>query len=94
MWALEGMPESLVWRLLCPPPALDRFPILQPMEEDGFVIEMENDERRFKEGRNGNNLIYPFQCDLCQFHNLKGQDPGAMLADESLLLCIRRAILD
>jgi len=35
--------------------------ILQPTEEDGFRVEREEDEARFKEAQDGDNLICPFQ---------------------------------
>lgn len=35
-----------------------------------------------------------FQCDLCQFRNLKLRDPSASGEDKRLMLCIRRANLD
>jgi hypothetical protein len=47
------------------------------------------------EGRNGDNLVYPFQCDLCHFRNIKKRDPFASdLKDLSLLCGIRRSNLD
>ena len=50
---------------------------------------------RFKEARDGDHLMCPFQCDLCQFRNLRGRNPfSARNADNLTLLCIRRANLD
>ena len=58
------------------------------------MVEVEEDGKRFKEGRGGDNLICPFQFDLCHFKNLKGRDPGTIPANESLLMCIHRVIID
>ena len=58
------------------------------------MVEVEEDGKRFKEERGGDNLICPFQCDMCLFRNLKGGDLGAIPADESLLMCIHRVIID
>jgi hypothetical protein len=45
--------------------------------------------------RDGDNLVCPFQCDLCHFRNIKKQDPFASdLQDLNLLRGIRRANLD
>jgi len=46
-------------------------------------------------GRNGDNLLTMFQCDLCHFRNLQGRDPISGSGTDTLLLrCIRRASLD
>jgi hypothetical protein len=50
---------------------------------------------RCNEGRNGDNLVCPFQCDLCHFQNIKKRDPfSSDLRDLRLLCGIRRANLD
>jgi RNAse (barnase) inhibitor barstar len=47
------------------------------------------------EGRNGDNLLCPFQCDLCHFRNIKKRDPFASdLKDLNMLSGIRRANFD
>jgi hypothetical protein len=47
------------------------------------------------EGRNGDNPVFPFQCDLCHFRNIKKRDPFASdLKDSSVLCGIQRANLD
>jgi hypothetical protein len=46
-------------------------------------------------GRNGDNLVTPFQCDLCHFRNLMQRDPVLTLAqDVRIMKLIRRANLD
>jgi hypothetical protein len=59
-----------------------------------MVLDAE-DEMRFLEARDGDNLVCPFQCDQCHFLNLMGREPLEELAsDVRLLKCIRRVILD
>jgi hypothetical protein len=63
--------------------------------EDGEAMARRLQDVRCVEGRNGGNLVCPFQCDLCHFHNIKKRDPFASdLKDLSLLCGIRRAKLD
>jgi hypothetical protein len=58
-------------------------------------VEDAKDEGRFMMARNGDNLVTPFQCDLCHFRNLLNRDPVDNLAqDIRLLKLIRRANLD
>ncbi len=67
----------------------------KPQDEGGEEIEDEEDKSRFMQGRNGDNLVTPFQCDLCHFHNLMKRDPIPELAqDVRLMKLIRRANLD
>jgi hypothetical protein len=55
----------------------------------------EQDEDRFKVGRTGDHLMCPFQCDACHFQNIQGRNSMATNEkDVTLLVCIRRAILD
>jgi hypothetical protein len=59
------------------------------------VWRKKGDEKRFRVGRNGDNLITHFQCDLCVFRNIQRRDPvEAKPTDDLLLACIRRANLD
>ncbi len=45
--------------------------------------------------QNIDNLVKPFQCDLCHFRNLFGRDPVINLGqDVRVLKFIRRANLD
>lgn len=52
------------------------FPIRLATEEDGFEATVEGDERRFKEGQDGDFLITPFQCELCHFRNIQKRNPS------------------
>jgi hypothetical protein len=40
------------------------------VDEDGFESVVAGDERRFKEARNGDNIMMPFQCNLCHFRKI------------------------
>ena len=52
-------------------------------------------KRDFQEGRDGDYLMVPFECDLCIFRNLRGTDPGTSASqDLSLETYIRRMNLD
>jgi hypothetical protein len=56
---------------------------------------VEEDQNRFVVARNGDNLVTPFQCDLCHFRNLMSRDPvECSPQDICLLKLIRRANLD
>ena len=55
---------------------------------------LEKDRTRFLFGRAGDNLLTTFQCDVCQFRNIKGRSPNETAADSLLLKFIRRANLD
>jgi hypothetical protein len=74
----------------------DHFPIWAPTDEDGFENVIESDVDRFKCGRNGDNLMIPFQCDLCHFRNIQNRnpDPRKYAKDGLALRCIRRTNLD
>ena len=62
---------------------------------DGFESVVAGDEMRFKQGRNGDHLMTPFQCDLCHFRNMKMRDPDPQdYLDRKLFQYIRRASLD
>jgi hypothetical protein len=53
------------------------------------------DAERFLSARDGDNLVTPFQCDVCHFVNIMGREPLVNLAqDVRLLKCIRRVNLD
>ena len=71
------------------------FPIARPMDEDGNICVVEEDKDRFVVAHKVDNLVTPFQCDLCYFRNLMGRDPVMELPqDLRLLKLIRRANLD
>ena len=56
---------------------------------------MSGDEDRFKRGRNGDNLLTPFQCDKCHFVNMQGRNPTLnSVKDRYLMKLIQRANLD
>ncbi len=82
-----------VWCGSCytkPPNSL--FHHAQPSDESGFHWRIDKDCDRHLFARNGDNLITPFQCDLCVFRNLQGCNPTSQ--DEFLLACIRQVNLD
>jgi hypothetical protein len=59
------------------------------------MVQDTEEEKRFQEARDGDNLVTPFQCDICHFVNIMGQEPLDDLAsDIRLLKCIRRVNLD
>jgi hypothetical protein len=77
----------------------DDFPVLnQDVEAEDLISDdkMEDeDPGRFREGREADHLITPFQCDACHFENCKKRPPiEGNLQDEVAFLGIRRANLD
>ena len=58
------------------------------------MVVLEKDKTRFLFGRAGDHLLTTFQCDTCQFRNIKGRSPNTTGADELLLKFIWRATLD
>jgi hypothetical protein len=77
----------------------DPFPVLQAGDLDDAVLgetELETDDPdRFRQARDGDHLMCPFQCDDCHFRNIQGRstiedDPR----DKLFMMCIRRANLD
>lgn len=72
------------------------FPIAKPQDEEGeFMVQDVEEERHFCKARDGDNLVTPFQCDICHFINLTGLKPIENLAlDVCLLKCIWRVNLD
>jgi hypothetical protein len=64
-------------------------------DDDGFDWRPKESELRYRVGRDGDNLLTTFQCDLCWFRNLQHRDPLPEVPQDNLLLCvIRRALLD
>ena len=54
-----------------------------------------SDSDRFKQGRNGDDLTTPFECDYCIFRKLYGRNPvEAGGLDDYSMACIRRINLD
>jgi hypothetical protein len=70
------------------------FPIRRPTDEEGYVAVVEKDARRFLFGREGDQYITTFQCDLCHFRNMNDRSPQGNGDDDMLLRFIRRANLD
>jgi hypothetical protein len=71
------------------------FPIAKLVDEDGVVVSILEDEKRYVVGRDRDHLVTPFQCDLCHFWNLKKRYPIHNLPqDGRLLKLMRRANLD
>lgn len=66
------------------------------MDEDGFAwLAHEEDQFRFRQARNGDHLVTPFQCDWCLFQLLTGRVPSRASRHDDFLLCVlRRANLD
>ncbi len=59
------------------------------------MIQGSEDEDRFLFGRNGDNLMTPFMCELCHFRNVLERDPVEGLAsDVRIMKLMRRANLD
>jgi len=74
---------------------VNEFPIAKLVDEDGVVMSTLEDARRYVVGRDGDNMVTPFQCDLCHFQNLMRRGPIHNLPqDVRLLKLIRRANLD
>lgn len=67
----------------------------RPQDEAGeFMVQDEEDEKRFLMARDGDNLVTPFQCDHCHFMNIMKCEPLDDLAsDVRLMKCIRRVNL-
>jgi hypothetical protein len=62
------------------------------MDPDELV---DDDPMRYKEARDGDHMMCPFQCDVCHFVNIHGCEPrGDIHQDQLCLLAIRRAVLD
>lgn len=74
----------------------DPFPVQDlPEEDEGIEVPVNNDHANAR-GRDGDHLMgVPYECDLCQFRNVKRRNP--ILSNESdgyTLLAIRRVNLD
>lgn len=73
-------------------PALVTFHQALPQDEAGFHWAAAKDKDRHLHARDGDHLVTPFQCDLCVFRNLQGENPGPH--DDMVMACIRQANLD
>jgi hypothetical protein len=77
------------------PTKSEKYPVNTLVTEDGEPVVRRLQDVQCMEGQNGDNLLYPFQCDLCHFQNIKKRDPFAHDLKYLNLLCgIRRANLD
>jgi hypothetical protein len=77
------------------PTKSDKYPVKTLVTEDGEAVVRRIQDVRCMEGRNGDNLLCHFQCDLCHFRNIKKRDPFASDLKGLNILCgIRRANLD
>lgn len=47
----------------------DPFPIRAPKDKDIFTNVIVGDKLQFKQGRDGDNIMTPFQCDMCHFQS-------------------------
>ena len=71
------------------------FFIKQAEDDEGIAWKRKKDDRRFLVARNGDHVSTPFQCDLCIFRLLRGEDPDPTSVQDALLrACIRRVNLD
>jgi hypothetical protein len=64
----------------------------RPEDEEGFQWVQPKDQHRHLFARAGDNLLTPFQCDLCICRNLTGRNPGPH--NQLLMACIRQINLD
>ena len=57
----------------------DPFPVLLLKDLDNSLVDnstmVDKDPARFKEGRDSDHLLVPFQCDTCHFVNIQGRLP-------------------
>ena len=71
------------------------FPVKKTLDDDGEELYTDEGNTRFKQGRDGDHLTSPFQCELCHFRNIKKRNPEpALIKDNTLLEYLRRANLD
>eukprot|EP00978_Attheya_sp_CCMP212_P005518 scaffold12392_cov31-Attheya_sp.AAC.1 len=84
------------WCGRCYTPRGDKpFPVRADYDEDGDIILEPGRKTKFLEGRKGDHLMVPFQCDECHFRNITGRNPTSWKASDSEMLeFIRRAKLD
>ena len=71
------------------------FHIAKPENDKGHFWKIKKEDSRFLAGRDGDDLLQPFQCDLCWFRNLQKHNPIPHHPKDDLLLAhIRRVNLD
>jgi hypothetical protein len=77
----------------------DKFPVLQVQDLDDSLVDEsrfdDEDPKWFKEARDGDHLMTPFQCLKCHFVNITGRMPRSLSHKDVLAMtCIKRATLD
>ena len=71
------------------------FHINRPENDEGLTWGRAVDLSSFKYGREGDWLMFPFQCEVCWFFNLKNKSPDQHSDDDLWLLgYLRRVNLD
>jgi hypothetical protein len=71
------------------------FPVFRSVDLRGNDQTRPGDETRHLAGRDGDNLLLPFQCEICHIRNMCGRDPiEGLPSDEMLKIYIRRASID
>jgi hypothetical protein len=65
----------------------DRYPLKESVTDDGEeVLWRLQDKKKCRQARNLNNLLCPFQCNLCNFSNIKRIYPWVNdMTDKNLL---------
>jgi hypothetical protein len=77
-WNARGpfAPCKGAWCQACyKPTGNKKFKIRKSVDDDGVEMERAGDESRFLVARPGDNLLTPFQCDVCHFRNIMKRDP-------------------
>lgn len=65
------------------------------VDEDGEELDEHLEGNRFREARAGDHLMTPFQCELCHYRNIFGEEPDYQVAKvRELTEFFRRASLD
>jgi hypothetical protein len=71
------------------------FYVKQPVDDEGIPWKRRREDDRLLVVCNGNHVTMPFQCDLCIFRLLHGEEPRTQSAQDALLMaCIRWVNLD
>ena len=90
---LESLPGNVVREMLRGVKK-ERHRVVRHQEEDGFDLTSEENKLSHLVARNGDQLMFPFQCDLCYFRNIGRIDPKDYQRDLLLLMTIRRVNVD
>lgn len=63
-----------------------KFHVAVLQDRDGNVWRLKEDDKyRFLHARSGDNLMTPFQCDVCVFRTITGRSPTLSEQDKFLL---------